>query len=82
MDGLMVSDRGDGMPAPKGHHRKMLSVNLEMALAIRKLRFELELDSEADAYRLLLQKGLEAIQTERDERGRAPAPTKPRGRRG
>ena len=66
MAGCLAVEREGRVPAPKDHHRKMLSVEPDLAAAIRELCFELKMDSEAEVYRLLLRKGLEAIRTERE----------------
>ncbi len=65
----------DGMPAPKDHHRKMISVPLDMRDEIVEFRHAERLKTENAAYQELLRKGLEAYRREKA----AGATKKPKG---
>jgi hypothetical protein len=58
------------MPPPRGYVRKIITVPPEVAAAVKEYRFQHRLESDVDAYRLLIQKGLEAA--EREEREAKP----------
>ena len=47
-----------------GYRPIMITIPPEMFEAIENLRFDRRMSSNADAYRMLLQKGLEAIKAE------------------
>jgi hypothetical protein len=54
------------MPPPKGYVRKIITVPPEIAALVRELRFEMRLESDVEAYRMLIQKGLKAFEAEQD----------------
>ena len=57
-------DRSGRMPPPKGYVRKVLTVPPQLAAAVKNFRFEQRLENDVEAYRLLIQKGLEAHERE------------------
>jgi hypothetical protein len=60
------------MPPPRGYVRKILTVPPEMAAAVKEYRFQHRLESDVEAYRLLIKKGLEAAEREEREAKRKP----------
>ena len=57
------------MPPPKGYVRKILTVPPALAAAVKEYRFAHRLESDVDAYRILIQKGLEAAEREEQQDG-------------
>jgi hypothetical protein len=60
------------MPPPKGYTRKLISLPPALARAVKEFRFRRRLENDTEAYRLLIQKGLEAF--EREERAKERKP--------
>jgi hypothetical protein len=52
------------MPPPKNYARKLISLPPELARAVKDFRFRRRLENDTEAYRLLIQKGLEAFESE------------------
>jgi hypothetical protein len=59
------------MPPPRGYVRKILTVPPALAAAVKEFRFERRLESDVEAYRLLIQEGLESL-ARKEKRGREP----------
>jgi hypothetical protein len=58
------------MPPPKGYTRKLISLPPDLARAVKEFRFRRRLENDTEAYRLLIQKGLEAFEREDQKRER------------
>ena len=64
--------------------RKILTLPHELVARVRKFRFRREIDTETEAYRVLIAKGLEGFGEEAESEPPAPpepAPRRPRRRR-
>ena len=62
---LAAADRPQKrMPPPKGYVRKILTVPPAMAEAVKEYRFAHRLESDVEAYRILIQKALDAAERE------------------
>jgi hypothetical protein len=55
------------MPPPKNYARKLISLPPLLAQRVKDFRFQRRLENDTEAYRLLIQKGLEAFEREEQE---------------
>jgi hypothetical protein len=63
---MLVARMNERMPPPKGYTKKLISLPPELARAVKDFRFRRRLENDTEAYRVLIQLGLEAA--EREER--------------